>query len=43
MQHDAIRKPLQVPYDGPYNKVFMRNKKQFTPNIKGHKQVVSLD
>ena len=42
VQHDAIRKPLQAPYDGPY-KVVTRNKKHFTVNIKGRKEVISVD
>ena len=40
--HDAIRKLLQAPYDGPY-KVVNRNKKHFTVNIKGRKEVISVD
>jgi len=42
VRHDAIRKPLQPPYDGPYE-VLNRDKKHFTLNIKGRKEVVSLD
>ena len=42
MRHDAIRKPLQAPYDGPYE-VVTRNKKHFTVNIKGRKEVISVD
>ena len=42
VRHDAIRKPLQAPYDGPYE-VVTRNKKHFTVNIKGHKEVISVD
>ena len=42
VQHDAIRKPLQAPYDGTYE-VLIRNKKHFTLNIKGHKEVVSME
>ena len=42
VRHDAIRKPLQAPYDGPYE-VLTRNKKHFTLSIKGRKEVVSLD
>ena len=40
--HDAIRKPLQAPYDGPYE-VVTPNKKHFTVNIKGRKEVISVD
>ena len=40
--HDAIRKLLQAPYDGPYE-VVTRNKKHFTVNIKGCKEVTSVD
>ena len=40
--HDAIRKLLQAPYDGLYE-VVTRNKKHFTVNIKGCKEVISLD
>ena len=42
VRHDAIRKPLQAPYDGPYE-VVTRNKKHFTVNIKGRKEVTSVD
>ena len=42
MQHDAIRKPLQAPCDGPYE-VSPRKKKHFTVNIKGRKEVISVD
>ena len=42
VQHDAIRKLLQAPYDGPYE-VVTRNKKHFTVNIKGCKEVISVD
>ena len=42
VRHDAIRKPLQPPYDGPYE-VLNRDKKHFTLSIKGRKEVVSID
>lgn len=42
VRHNAIRKPLQAPYDGPYE-VVTRNKKHFTLNIKGRKEVISVD
>ena len=40
--HDAIRKPLQPPCDGPYH-VLKRADKHYTLNIAGHPEVVSLD
>ena len=42
VRHDAIRKPLQPPYDGPYE-VLIRDKKHFTLSINGRKAVVSID
>ena len=42
VRHDAVRKPLQPIYDGPY-KVLSRTKKYFTINIKGRQETVSLD
>ena len=42
VRHDAIRKPLQHPYDGPY-KVLKRTPKQFTLDIQGRSSTVSLD
>ena len=42
VRHDAIRKPLQPPYDGPYE-VLIRDKKHFTLSINGRKAVVSVD
>ena len=42
MRHDAIRKPLQQPYDGPY-KVVKRADKTFTVEVNGRQEVVSLD
>eukprot|EP00794_Sanderia_malayensis_P010299 gene10299-biopygen8463 len=39
---DAVRKPLQTPYDGPY-KVLTRNEKHFVLEINGHHKTVSLD
>ena len=38
--HDAVRKPLQPPYDGSY-RVISRTKKHFTIEIKGRYEVVS--
>ena len=40
--HDAIQKPLQHPYDGPY-KVLYCSDKHFTLNIQGTRKTVSLD
>ena len=42
VRHDAVRKPLQPPYDGPY-KVLERSKKYFVIDIKGKKDTISLD
>ena len=42
VRHDAIRKPLQQPYDGPY-KVLSRSDKHFTLDIQGTRKTVSLD
>ena len=42
VRHDAVRKPLQQPYDGPYE-VVKRNDKYFTININGRHNTVSLD
>ena len=42
IRHDAIRKPLQHPYDGPY-KVLKRTPKHFTLDIQGRSSTVSLD
>ena len=42
VRHDAIRKPLQQPYNGPYE-VLNRTAKHFTVNINGRKEVISID
>ncbi len=42
IRHDAHRKPLQPPYDGPY-RVLDRANKNFTVDINGRKDLVSLD
>ena len=42
IRHDAIRKPLQPPYDGPY-KVLDRAAKYFTIDLKGRRDTVSVD
>lgn len=39
---DAVRKPLQQPYNGPF-KVLKRNNKFFTLDIRGKRETVSLD
>ncbi len=42
VRHDAVRKPLQPPYDGPY-RVLDRNEKTFVLEIAGSRKTVSLD
>ena len=42
VRHDAVRKPLQKPYDGPY-KVQKRSEKHYTVDINGHNEVISID
>ena len=42
VRHDAIRKPLQLPYDGPY-KVLNRTDKHFTLQLPNRTDPVSLD
>ena len=42
VRHDAVRKPLQPPYDGPF-KVLACSTKFFTVLIKGKPQTISLD
>ena len=42
VRHDAHRKPLQRPYDGPY-RIIDTEDKYFTLDIKGKQQKVSLD
>ena len=42
IHHDAVRKPLQPPYDGPYT-VVKRTDKHFTVNINGRDDTVSVD
>ena len=42
VRHDAVKKPLQAPYDGPF-KVLQRTDKHITLEISGKKKVVSLD
>eukprot|EP00794_Sanderia_malayensis_P011511 gene11511-biopygen9183 len=42
VRHDAIRKPLQQPYDCPF-KILRRNDKHFTLEIKAKPQTITLD
>jgi cleavage and polyadenylation specificity factor subunit 1 len=42
IRHDAVKKPLQQPYDGPYQ-VLARADKYYTVDIKGRRDTVSLD
>ncbi len=42
IRHDAVRKPLQPPYDGPYP-VVKRTDKHYTIDINGRRDTVSLD
>ena len=42
IRHDAVRKPLHPPYDGPYS-VLARTDKHFTVDINGRKDTVSVD
>ena len=42
VRHDAVRKPLQKPYDRPY-KVQKRTKKHYTIDMNGQSEVISID
>ena len=42
VRHDAIRKPHQSPYDGPY-KVLQRKEKYFVVDAEGKQDTISLD
>ena len=42
IRHDAVSKPLQPLYNGPYP-VVRRTNKYFTVDINGHKDTVSID
>lgn len=42
LRRDAVRKPLQPPYDGPF-KVLRRGAKHYTIEVRGRSEVVSVD
>ena len=42
VRHDAVKRPLQPPYDGPY-RVVKRTDKHFTLSINGRNDTVSID
>ena len=42
VRHDAVRKPLQQPYDGPF-KVIKRTDKHFTLQMNNREEVLSID
>lgn len=42
VRHDAVRRPLQPPYDGPFM-VLRRNNKMMTIDRRGRRDVVSID
>ncbi len=42
IRRDAVKSPLQTPYDGPY-KVLDRSSKYFTVDIRGQRRTISLD
>ena len=42
VRHDAVKKPLRQPYDGPF-KVIRRHDKHFTLAVKGSQSVISID
>ena len=42
VQHDAVRAPLQAPYDGPF-KVLHQTDKHFTLDINSRHEVISID
>jgi len=42
VRHDAVKKPLQKPYDGPF-RVIRRSSKQYTLDMNGREDVVSID
>ena len=42
VRHDAVRKPLQKPYDRPY-KVQKHSDKHYTVDVNGHDEVILID
>ena len=42
IRRDAVRSPLQSPYDGPF-KVLSRTKKYFTVDVHGKQEIISID
>ena len=42
VRHDAVRKPLRPPYDGPF-RVVSRTDKYFTLDLNGRQDTVSID
>ncbi len=42
VRHDAVRKPLQPPYDGPF-RIIKRTDKHFTLDLNGRHDTVSID
>ena len=42
VRHDAIRKPLQAPYDGPFA-VLARGDRTFTLDIRGRRSTIGID
>eukprot|EP00795_Rhopilema_esculentum_P007425 gene7425-biopygen8703 len=42
VRHDAVRKPFQPPYDGPF-KVLKRSDKHFLVDVNGKQKTISID
>ena len=42
VRHDAVKRPLQQPYDGPYL-VLDRSDRFYTLDLNGHTDTVSID
>ena len=42
VRHDAVKRPLRQPYDGPFE-VIKRHDKHFTLAVKGSQSVISID
>ena len=42
VRHNAVKKPLQRPYDGPY-KVQKHSEKHYTVDVNGRDEVISID